>query len=180
MGTANPHFELQQQAMSNLRRIHLICLLLQLLQLILCLMVAVLAHLSTVVGAGLFLFLPHTAIAAFLSAIFAHSVTFSILFMIGRNLQLAHQNNPRSVEQWLVIASRRLKFKILPFMGLHLLSLAILAFFISQARWPSFAAALFSVATIARVYFALDTNTRYIDSFVSSAGVRASLKQSDI
>lgn len=177
--TANPHFDLQHQAITSLRQIHRICLGLEGAQVLASFLVIGVGFLSQSPAAALARIVHlYSAMIYFFLAIFAHVVVYYVLHAMGRNVSSAFVANPQGVSQWLVVATRRLKFALLPFFGLH--AVALVANALTSSFWsgtPSqshqiaaIATAVIGTATFVRVWFALKRNIEYLTSFVTTGG----------
>lgn len=177
--TANPHFDLQHQAISSLRQIHRICLGLEGAQVVTSFGVMAIGFLSHSAAPALPRIIHfYGAMIYFFLAVFAHVVVYYVLLAMGRNVSSAFIANPQGVSQWLVVATRRLKYSLIPFFTLH--AVALIANALTSSFWsekPSsghqiaaWASALIGAATFARVWFALKRNIEYLTSFVTTGG----------
>ncbi len=171
--TANPHFDVQQQAITSLKRIHQICVALECFQ---------------VVGSALVLTMGYwmrplhlyASMIYFFMAIFAHIVVFYVMQAIAKNVSDAYASNPRAVQEWIVVGTQRLSRKILPYVLLHtviLLSLIAIAagsgLTDSHPRYHhpgAWLAAVAGLACLIRIIFALRENTAYLTAFVTTTG----------
>lgn len=181
VATANPNFDIQQQAIKSLRKIHQICLGLQILQVVASVFMVTLTFLLST-RTTVFPFQFYAAMLYCFVAVFAHVVVYHVLAAVGTNVRDAYATNPGSVHQWLVFATARMHRKFLPFIvahGLALVAVVVLGFqrFGEQAPRPSApggiatgAAFALGVACLARSYFALRSNSRHLRSFVESGG----------
>lgn len=175
--TANPHFDLQHQAIASLRQIHRICLALEGSQLAASIVALTLGYLSRLPSLPRILHLYSSIIYVFL-AIFAHVVVYYVLLAMSRNVSSAAEMNPGSVNDWLVVATSRQKTKLLPFFAAHALTLT--AAVVSNSFWSTshskthpigaWSAVVVGAIVFGRVWLVLRRNTEYLTSFVTTGG----------
>ena len=171
--TANPNFELEHQALQNLKRVHRICLWLQGMQVFAAACAVGLLERSEhlgMYGAMLYLF----------SAVFAHIVAYYVLMSIGRNVRDAYYSDPHRPQEWLVFATAKLSGKIFPFIFVHALLLFTLvgmaaAHGLAGRPVPyliviGWTAAAVGVACTVRIAAAFRENNEYLTCFVRGAG----------
>src|ERR1700733_9811746 len=106
--TANPHFDVQQQAISSLNRIHQICIALECIQVVGSLLVLTMGYWMRPLHL-------YASMIYFFTAIFAHIVVYYVLIAIAKNVRDAYTTNPRTVQEWIVVGTKRLTAKLLPF-----------------------------------------------------------------
>lgn len=174
--TANPYFELQQQAISSMRRIHQICLALEAMQVLGSLFVLSMGYLARPLHL-------YASMIYFFLAFFAHAIVFYVLRSIGQNVREVHALSPQDaqgVNDWVVIMTSKLARNILPYFLVHAFALIAVVVFATMrglnatqpaSHWQgAFAVSALGLACLLRVVFALRTNTIALTSFVTAGG----------
>lgn len=175
--TANPHFDLQHQALSSLRQVQRVCLGLEVFQVVLSVVVLVLGYLSTSPDLAR-VFHMYTAMTYCFAAVFAHVVVYYVLMAMGRNVRSAYATNPQNVNIWLVSATSKLKLKSLPFYALHAATLlfnVLTASVFSIAPSPlhkvaAVSAVVTGIMALVASFISLKRNAEYLKMFVTTGG----------
>ena len=171
--TANPHFDVQQQAISSLTRIHQICVALECFQVVGSLLVLTMGYWMRPLHL-------YASMIYFFTAVFAHIVVYYVLQAIAKNVRDAYISNPRTVQEWIVVGTKRLTGKILPFVLVHsLILLSLIAFATASGingshppyhQLGAWVAAVAGLACLVRICYALRENTTYLTAFVTTTG----------
>ncbi|MBI3556609.1 MAG: hypothetical protein HY074_10135 [Deltaproteobacteria bacterium] len=174
--TANPHFDVQQQALTSLKRIHQICFALECFQVIGSLLVLTMGYWMRPLHL-------YASMIYFFTAVFAHIVVYYVLQAIAKNVRDAYVSNPRAVQEWIVLGTGRIAKKLLPFILLH--SAILLALIGSSGVWGfsgggprpplhhvgAWIAAAAGLLCLVRIAYVLRENTNYLTAFVTTTGI---------
>jgi hypothetical protein len=175
--TANPSFELHRQTLESLKRVHVVCLLLEALQFLVSALAVVFQYVFRRSLEWNWVLKWYSGLATFFVALFAHVVLFYVIYSISKQVEKSQLKYPDRIHKWLVLATAKQRLKLAPYLIAHALTLittlASLSFSTKNEVFFEtgfLISMIFSMLAFIRAIFVVRANSRYLYAFVTNGG----------
>lgn len=175
--TANPSFELHKQTLDSLKRVHVVCLLLEGFQVLTTALALVFQYLFRHSTHWNWILKWYSSLGTFFVAVFAHVVIFYVVFSISKQVEKSHRKYPDRIHNWLVLATAKQRLKLAPYLIAHVLvlisTMASLTFSNKSELFFEtgfLISAIFSVLSLERSVLVVNSNGRYLYAFITTGG----------